>query len=59
MLQNNYDVVVIGGGAGGVAAAIGATQAREKALLVERSSYLGGQDTNCSIPTYDGFFYTS
>lgn len=56
MLQNNYDVVVIGGGAGGVAAAIGAAQAGKKALLVERSSYLGGQATHCSIPTYDGFF---
>ncbi|MBG6244560.1 FAD-dependent oxidoreductase [Candidatus Symbiopectobacterium sp. 'North America'] len=53
MLQNNYDVVVIGGG---VAAAIGAAQAGKKALLVERSSYLGGQATHCSIPTYDGFF---
>lgn len=56
MLQNNYDVVVIGGGAGGVAAAIGAAQAGKKALLVERSSYLGGQATHCSIPTYGGFF---
>lgn len=56
MFQNEYDVVIIGGGAGGVAAAIGAAQTGKKTLLVERSSYLGGQATHCSIPTYDGFF---
>ncbi|WP_231881846.1 FAD-dependent oxidoreductase [Anaerosporomusa subterranea] len=51
-----YDVVIVGGGSAGIAAAVGAAALGAKTLLIERSSFLGGQATNCSIPTYDGFF---
>lgn len=52
----SYDVVVVGGGSAGIAAAIGAAAYGAKTLLIERNSYFGGQVVNCSIPTYDGFF---
>ena len=37
------DVVVIGGGPGGLAAAVTAARAGKSVLLVERNGYLGGQ----------------
>lgn len=51
----NYDVVVVGGGASGVAAAIGAAQAGKKVLVVERNAYLGGQATNSLVPAFCGY----
>lgn len=51
-----YDVVVVGGGSAGIAAAVGAAAFGAKTLLIERNPYFGGQVVNCSIPTYDGFF---
>lgn len=51
-----YDVVVVGGGSSGIAAAVGAAKLGARTLLLERNPYLGGQVTNCGIPTYDGFF---
>ena len=41
-----YDIVVVGGGTAGVAAAVGAAKAGAKTLLVERNAYLGGEATN-------------
>lgn len=38
----NYDVVVIGGGPGGLPAAIAAAREGSKTLLVERNGFLGG-----------------
>ena len=38
-----YDVVVVGGGTSGVAAAISAARAGGKTLLIERIGALGGQ----------------
>ena len=37
----SYDVVVVGGGAAGIAAAVGAAQAGAACLLVERNGSLG------------------
>lgn len=51
-----YDVVVVGGGASGVSAAIGAAQAGAKTLLLERSPSLGGQATGANVAFYCGFF---
>ena len=36
-----YDIVIVGGGTAGVAAAVGAAKAGAKTLLVERNAYLG------------------
>ena len=51
-----YDVVVVGGGSGGVAAAIGAAQVGARTLLIERNPYLGGEATHSILPAYCGFF---
>jgi len=49
-----YDVVVVGGGTSGVAAAIGAARAGASTILIERLGVLGGQ-MNVSGPP--GFAY--
>lgn len=52
----NYDVVVVGGGSAGVAAALGASRCGAKTLLLERHASFGGQSTNSAVTTYCGFF---
>ena len=42
---DNYDVIVVGGGPGGVGAAVTAGTAGAKVLLIERGGYLGGAGT--------------
>ncbi|MGC5616588.1 FAD-dependent oxidoreductase [Georgenia sp. Z1491] len=51
-----YDVVVVGGGAAGIAAAVGASRTGARTLLVERYGYLGGAATVSSVLTHCGFF---
>ena len=51
-----YDVVVVGGGAAGLAAAIGAKEAGATCLMVERGASLGGEVTNANVANYCGFF---
>ena len=43
MEQIKKDIVVIGGGPGGLAAAVTAARAGKSVLLAERNGYLGGQ----------------
>ena len=45
----NYDVVVLGGGFTGCAAAIAAAREGVRVLLLEASGYLGGAASNCLI----------
>lgn len=45
----NYDVIVLGGGFTGCAAAIAAARQGVKVLLIEASGYLGGAASNCLI----------
>ena len=52
----DYDVIVAGGGAGGVGAALGATQEGAKVLLVEKYGFLGGAATSSNVLAYCGFF---
>jgi FAD dependent oxidoreductase len=49
-----YDVVVIGGGSAGVAAAAGAARCGAKTLLVERYGFLGGAATTAGVLAYCG-----
>lgn len=51
-----FDVVVAGGGAGGLAAAVGAARAGARTLLVERYGFLGGAATQGQVLSYCGFF---
>ena len=55
-VTDSYDVVVVGGGAAGVAAAIGAARTGARTALVERYGFLGGAATNSQILSFCGFF---
>jgi len=54
--MNQYDVIIIGGGPGGLSAAIYAGRSRLKTMIIEKSPVLGGQvlTTEC-IDNYPGF----
>ena len=53
MLNNvydeNYDVVIAGGGVSGSVAAIAASRSNAKTLVIEQSGYLGGALTSCGV----------
>ncbi len=51
-----YDVVVVGGGAAGMSAAVAATRMGAKVALIERYGFLGGAAANSLVLAYCGFF---
>lgn len=55
-VEADYDVVVCGGGAAGVAAAIGAAKTGAKVCLVEKYGFLGGAATTSQVYAYCGLF---
>jgi succinate dehydrogenase/fumarate reductase flavoprotein subunit len=55
-LARSCDVIVIGDGAAGTAAAVGAANAGAQTLLVESGPFLGGAATVKNILTYCGLF---
>ena len=50
----SYDVVVIGGGAGGTTAAIEAARCGASVLVVEKTPWLGGMLTSAGVSAIDG-----
>jgi FAD dependent oxidoreductase len=54
--NQSYDVAVVGGGAAGVAAALGAAACGASVVLIERYGFLGGAATNASVLAYCGLF---
>jgi len=50
MPETHVDVAVIGGGLGGVAAALAAAEAGRTVLLTEESDWIGGQLTSQGVP---------
>jgi hypothetical protein len=50
------DLVVVGGGSAGTAAAITAARAGLRTVLVEESPYLGGMSTGGAVGTFCGFY---
>jgi hypothetical protein len=49
-----YDVVVLGGGPAGMAAAVAAARAGRKTLLIERYGFLGGMGTAAGVTNFCG-----
>ena len=51
------DLVVVGGGSAGTAAAVSAARAGLRTVLVEDSPFLGGMSTGGSVGSFCGFYY--
>lgn len=47
--QNQFDVVVIGGGVSGFTAALSSARCGAKTLVIEQNGYLGGTLTGCGV----------
>ncbi len=52
----HYDVVVVGGGAAGIAAALASSRNGAKTMLVERNASFGGEATNSWVSAFCGFY---
>ena len=56
-LKKKYQVVVVGGGPGGIMAALAAARMHVSTLLIERSAFLGGAATLSKIGPISPFHY--
>src|SRR5690606_19589992 len=54
--DDHFDVIVAGGGAGGISAAVAAARMGARVLLIERYGFLGGAAANSLVLAYCGFF---
>src|SRR5205809_6966611 len=53
-LYGEYEVVVLGGGPAGIAAAVAAARAGHRTLLIERYGFLGGMGTAAGVTNFCG-----
>lgn len=53
-VHGEYDIVVLGGGPAGMAAAVAAARAGRKTLLIERYGFLGGMGTAAGVTNFCG-----
>ena len=51
--RNSYDIIIAGGGTGGISAAIQASRMGTSVLVVEPSTWIGGQATAAGVSTMD------
>ncbi|MBC8075748.1 MAG: FAD-dependent oxidoreductase, partial [Chloroflexales bacterium] len=58
-IVRDVDVLVVGGGPAGVAAAIGAAQSGMRVLLTEHYGFLGGAHASGEIGTFCGLYATT
>jgi hypothetical protein len=56
LTRADFDVVVVGGGSAGLAAAVGAARTGARTLLVERHGFLGGMGTASLVHTLCGLY---
>lgn len=52
----NGDILIVGGGSAGIAAAVAASKSGHKVILIERNSYLGGKATSAEVGTICGLY---
>ncbi|MGI4813224.1 MAG: FAD-dependent oxidoreductase [Janthinobacterium lividum] len=52
----DFDVIVLGGGPAGIAAAVASAQAGERVLLIERYGFLGGMGTAAGVTNFCGMY---
>lgn len=50
------DILVVGGGSAGIAAAVAASKSGHKVVLIERNAYLGGKATSAEVGTICGLY---
>ena len=53
-LLGEYEVVVLGGGPAGIAAALAAGRSGRSTLLIERYGFMGGAGTAAGLSTFCG-----
>ncbi len=54
MQEHSYDILIVGGGTGGVAAALAALRLGRRVLLTEETDWIGGQLTSQAVPPDEG-----
>lgn len=54
-MERQFDVIVVGGGTAGFAAAVTAARGGAKTLLIEEKAYLGGTATGAQVSMFMGF----